>query len=91
MNNTNNVYYFICLLSTLSFGWSSSEKDISSSSFPAANSQFNHSSIIEDTNLAIVNIHSIFPTHFFPLIALGAELVKRGYQVTTLGPTVQRL
>ena len=82
------IISFVCCLHYL-FGLSSSEKDVSSSSFTAADNQFYYSSIINNANLSILFIHSIFPAHFFPLVALGAELVERGHQVTTLGPTVE--
>ena len=82
------IISFVCYLHYL-FGLSLSEKDVSSSSFPTTNSHSHHSSIIENANLSILFIHSIFPAHFFPLVALGAELVKRSHQVTTLGPTVE--
>lgn len=85
LNDTNNVYYFICFLPTLSSWIVSKWKGCSSSSLPIHNSQFHHSSIIEDVNLYILYVYLIYPTHFFPLIALGAEIVRRGYQLTILG------
>ena len=43
----------------------------------------------DDKRLSILFLHSLYPAHFFPIVALGAELVSRGHQVTTLGPTVE--
>lgn len=40
-------------------------------------------------NLSILLIHSYFPSHCFPVIALGAELVSRGHKVTALGSVLQ--
>ena len=42
-----------------------------------------------DDKLSILFLHSNYPAHFFPLVALGAELVSRGHQVTTMGPTIE--
>ena len=42
-----------------------------------------------DKRLSILFLHSLYPAHFFPIVALGAELVSRGHRVTTLGPTVE--
>ena len=39
--------------------------------------------------LSVLILHSLYPGHFFPLVALGAELISRGHQVTLLGPTIE--
>ena len=43
----------------------------------------------DDKRLSILFLHSLYPAHFFPIVALGAELVSRGHRVTTLGPTIE--
>lgn len=35
--------------------------------------------------LSILLLHSFFPSHTFPLISLGAELVSRGHSVSCFG------
>ena len=42
-----------------------------------------------DTRLSILFLHSMYPSHFLNLVALGAELVSRGHRVTSLGPIVE--
>ena len=49
-----------------------------------------HSDEGNHSMLSVLILHSLNPGHFFPLVALGAELVSRGHQVTVLGPTVER-
>ena len=39
--------------------------------------------------LSILILTSIYPAHFFPLQALGEELVARGHKVTMLGPILE--
>lgn len=40
-------------------------------------------------NLSILLVHSYFPSHIFPLISLGAELVSRGHTVSCIGSIVE--
>jgi glucuronosyltransferase len=40
-------------------------------------------------SLNVLLIHSMFPSHYFPLMSLGAELVSRGHNVSILGPTLE--
>lgn len=39
--------------------------------------------------LSILFLHSMFPSHYYPLISLGAELVARGHRVTSFGVTIE--
>ena len=39
--------------------------------------------------LSVLILTSIYPAHFFPLLALGEELVSRGHNVTMLGPVME--
>jgi glucuronosyltransferase len=39
--------------------------------------------------LSVLIFHSMFPSHFKSLLALGAELSSRGHDVTMVGPTVE--
>ena len=39
--------------------------------------------------LSVLFLHSMFPSHYYPLISLGAELVSRGHKVTSFGVTIE--
>lgn len=39
--------------------------------------------------LSVLLLHSMFPSHFLPLLSLGAELSSRGHRVTSLGPVLE--
>lgn len=39
--------------------------------------------------LSVLLLHSMFPSHYYPLISLGAELVSRGHKVTSLGVNIE--
>lgn len=39
--------------------------------------------------LSILMLHSMLPSHQLSVIALGAELVRRGHKVTLMGPTLE--
>ena len=43
----------------------------------------------EPERLSILLLTSIYPAHFFPLLALGEELIARGHNVTMLGPKLE--
>lgn len=40
-------------------------------------------------SLSILFLHSMFPSHYYPLVSLGAELVSRGHRVTSFGVTIE--
>ena len=56
---------------------------------PSSSNTLHPSLTHDDKRLSILFLHSLYPAHFFPIVALGAELVSRGHQVTTLGPTIE--
>ena len=70
------AYYLVSL--------SSSDNSLPSTKRPSFNKDKHN-----DTKLSILFLHSTYPAHFFPLVALGAELVSRGHRVTTMGPTTE--
>ena len=41
------------------------------------------------SSISVLILTSIYPAHFFPLLALGEELVGRGHNVTMLGATLE--
>lgn len=41
------------------------------------------------SRLSVLFLHSMFPSHYYPLISLGAELVSRGHKVTSFGVTIE--
>ncbi len=41
------------------------------------------------SSISVLILTSIYPAHFFPLLALGEELIGRGHNVTMLGPTLE--
>ena len=43
-----------------------------------------------NSHISVLILTSIFPAHFFPLLAIGKELLTRGHRVTMLGPTLER-
>ena len=73
----------LALLIFCLIGLTLSEKSLNLNSSP---NQFSHSDEGNHSMLSVL----IYLGHFFPLVALGAELVSRGHQVTVLGPTVER-
>ena len=42
-----------------------------------------------NSSLSVLILTSIYPAHFFPLLALGEDLVSRGHNVTMLGPVME--
>jgi glucuronosyltransferase len=40
-------------------------------------------------NMSVLLIHSMYPSHFFPLVSLGEELLRRGHRVASLGVSIE--
>ena len=43
----------------------------------------------EKKGLSILLVHSMFPSHIYPLLSLGAELASRGHTVSCIGSVVE--
>ena len=43
----------------------------------------------ERKDLSVLLVHSMFSSHIFPLVSLGAELVSRGHTVSCIGSVVE--
>ena len=86
MSNVLLTLLACCLISlSLSETSFSSTSSLHSSSTKSFQKEGKHN----DNKLSVLFLHSNYPAHFLPLVALGAELINRGHRVTTMGPTIE--